>query len=84
MSILNADATVLAALSGLKEKTEVRDADGNIIGYFTPREVEIARLGQLAATKFDPQELRRRAREQKGQGKPLADVLRRLEAQEPR
>lgn len=84
MSILTADATMQAALSGLKDKTEVRDADGNILGYFTPREVEIERLRQLVAKKFDPQELRRRARDEKGQGKPLADILRRLEAEEPR
>ena len=84
MSILTADPTMLSALSGLKEKTEVRDAAGNILGYFTPREVEIERLRQQAATKFDPEELRRRSREEKGQGRPLAEVLRRIEAQEPR
>ena len=43
-----------AALGGLNEKTEVRDAAGNILGYFTPRELECEELYKWAKTQFDP------------------------------
>jgi hypothetical protein len=83
MSILTADATMQAALSGLKDKTEVRDADGNVLGYFTPRELEIEQAYQWAATHFDPKESRRRLRDEPT-GSPLADVMRRIQERETR
>jgi hypothetical protein len=82
MSILTAGPAMQAVLSGLKEKTEVRDADGNIIGYFTPREVEHEAIYAWAKTQFDPVELRRRLREEKGRGAPLEEVMRRIQARE--
>jgi hypothetical protein len=81
MTTLTADSTMQAALSGLKDKTEVRDADGNVIGYFTPGELEIERIYQWAATHFDPEEIRRRLREEPI-GSPLADVMRRIQERE--
>jgi hypothetical protein len=82
MSILTADPTMQAALSGLKEKTAVRDADGNILGYFTPYELETEQLYEWAKTQFDPEECRRRLREEKGRGAPLEEVMRRIQARE--
>jgi hypothetical protein len=65
MSVLTADPALQAYLRRLKEPTEIRDADGQLIGYFTPAgQTEPApRLRDL----FDPAELqRRKALQQKG------------------
>ncbi len=84
MTILTADSSMQATLGGLKDKTEVRDADGNILGYFTPRELECEGLYEWAKTQFDTEELRRTLREEKGRGAPLEEVMRRIQAREAR
>ena len=84
MSILTADSSMLAALGGLKDKTEVRDATGNILGYFTPRELELKAIYEWAAKEFDSDEIQRRFREEKGLGSSLHDVMRRIQAREAR
>ena len=37
MTTITANRELQDTLAGLKEKTEVRDSSGNILGYFTPR-----------------------------------------------
>jgi hypothetical protein len=63
MTIVTADPAMLAAFAGLKERVEVRDANGNILGYFTPRELEEELLYQNADKVMDPEEIRRRLAE---------------------
>jgi len=59
MTVIIADQELQDALAGLKEKTEVRDASGNLLGYFTPRQVEEELLYQYAEETFDPDEIQR-------------------------
>ena len=66
----------------LDKLNQVRDADGTILGYFTPYEAEQEALYEWAKTQFDPEESRRRLREEKGLGSPLAEVMRRIQARE--
>jgi hypothetical protein len=57
MSILTADGALQSYLSPLKEPTEIRAPDGNVIGYFTP----VAQVVEKSIRDlFDPAELRRR------------------------
>ena len=37
MSIITADPTLLLVLSQMKEVTEIRDANGNVVGIYTPK-----------------------------------------------
>ena len=83
MSTITVDAAVQKLLSGVTEVTEVRDVDGNLLGVFTPRaKTEEERLYEKARKLFDPVELERRMREETGHGKPLAEIIKRLEALE--
>jgi hypothetical protein len=59
MTVITANQELQHALAGLREKTEVRDASGNLLGYFTPRQVEEELLYRYAEETFDPDEIRR-------------------------
>jgi hypothetical protein len=80
MGIITADSALLAVLGGLKERMEIRDAAGKVIGYYTPREHAEAELYQRAKALFDPAETERIAEAERGQGRPLKDFLKELEA----
>ena len=61
----------------LREETEIRGADGRVLGYFVPADPELDALYAEAAAHFDPEELRRR----KNSGGPwytTEEVLRHL------
>ena len=60
MNVLTADQAVESLLSKLNEPTEIRDATGKVIGYFTPAPGREKQLYQEAATQFDPDEMKRR------------------------
>jgi hypothetical protein len=60
MNIVTANAEVHAALAPLVQPAEIRDANGNILGYFTPDAERIERVYAEAATHFDCEELKRR------------------------
>lgn len=47
-------------LSGLNQPTEIRDANGRLLGYFAPATDEEMILYWQAMRHFDPQELHRR------------------------
>jgi hypothetical protein len=65
MTIVTADATLRTMLANLKDKAEFRDTAGNVLGYFTPRQLEEELLYQRAAEVFDPEQIRRQLDEQK-------------------
>jgi hypothetical protein len=80
---ITADPAVRLALTGLSEPAEIRDSDGNLLGYFTPAGREEAQLYAEAIAHLDPREMKRR--KESGQpGYSTAQVLERLESREPR
>ena len=80
MSTITADPTLLLVLSQMKDTTEIRDANGNLIGVYTPTTVAEKSLVEKAAKLVDRAELERRKREEGGKGIPTAEVLRHLDS----
>jgi hypothetical protein len=60
MSIFLADPAMKATLSGIKDVTEIRDADGNVLGVFAPgTSADEVRLYLHAWLTLDPEQVRR-------------------------
>jgi hypothetical protein len=81
MTAITANQALQEALAGLKEKTEVRDASGNLLGYFTPRQVEEQLLYRYAEETFDPEEIQRLLSEQT-KGFTIEEVMEHLSSLE--
>jgi hypothetical protein len=81
MTVITTDAALQAVLAGLKDRAEIRDAAGNVLGYFTPRQVEEERLYRRAEELFKPGEVQRDLAEQR-QGCSLDELMSRLRSQE--
>ncbi len=82
MITLTANTPVQDWLSRVTEAAEIRDTEGNLLGYFKPR-VEIeAEMYERAKALFDPAEMEQIAATEHGQGRPLADFLKELESRE--
>ncbi|MBI3466869.1 MAG: hypothetical protein HY000_27970 [Planctomycetes bacterium] len=60
MDIVIVNAEVSAKLRTVEKLVEIRDADGNVMGYFAPAAWPAARQYAQAAAHFDPEEIRRR------------------------
>lgn len=60
MSSLTANETLQALLSGVTERTEIRDSNGKLLGYFTPMSQEMVKKYERAKKLFDPAEASRR------------------------
>ena len=73
MVTLTADAALLAILRIATGPAEIRDADGNIVGLFTPAADENA----LVRTQEEWEELRRRA--QRTGGRTLKEIFQRMQ-----
>ena len=73
MSTITATPALEAVLSKLEEPTEIRDANGTLIGRFTPAQFE-AKVYQETAAQFDPAEMKRRKTSQQ-QGYTTSEVL---------
>ncbi len=77
MSTITADQTLLLVLSQMKDVTEIRDADGNVVGVYTP---------SIAADEvrkhFDLDKARATLAREKNQGRPLSEIMARLKATE--
>jgi hypothetical protein len=75
MTIVIADASVIAQLGGAQEPLELRAQDGRLLGHFIPL------VGGSPDPRLTPQisedELRRR--ERAGGGRPLVNILADLE-----
>ena len=81
MTVITANQEMQDALAGLTEKTEVRDASGNLLGYFTPRQVEEELLYRYADRVIDPEEIRRRSAAQ-AKGFTIEQVMAHLKSLE--
>jgi hypothetical protein len=73
MSVITVSPAVEALLSKLDEPTEIRDANGNLIGNFTPARFQ-AKVCHEAAAQFDPQEMKQR-KESHQRGYTTGEVL---------
>jgi hypothetical protein len=60
MNTFTADTSLQQSLSMLPGLTVVRDADGIVLGYFSPASHQMPRLYAQAAAHFDPAETERR------------------------
>jgi hypothetical protein len=81
MSTITASPAFAAVLSGLEGPTEIRDANGNLLGQFTPA-LLLAKAYQDAAAHFDAAEMKRR-KESRQQGYSTSEVLAHLKSLEP-
>ena len=81
MTTITAHPEMQEAFRGITEKTEVVDATGNVIGYYTPREFEVELLYRQAEATFDPERLRHQMQVE-NEGSSLDDVLERLRLME--
>ncbi len=80
MTTVIANEAVQAALGSVKDKAEIRDAEGNLLGFFTPTEVELKRLYATVSERFDPEEIRLIIeREGHLPGRTTKEVLERLQ-----
>src|SRR6476660_1160204 len=73
MTSITADGSMAAALAKVKELAEVRDGSGNVIGFFAPITLNLAAqyadaAAQAAQRRFDPEEIKRRLREERPSG----------------
>ncbi len=81
MTILTANDVVQAFLTPIKEAAEIRDEEGNLLGYFTPAGRAEDMLYQQDIAQFDLEELKRRAAS-KERGHTTEEVLNYLRALE--
>ncbi|MCI0334725.1 MAG: hypothetical protein L0228_16035 [Planctomycetes bacterium] len=81
MNTFTADTTLQQSLSALSGLTEVRDAQGTVLGYFSPASQESAEAYAQAAAHFDPDEMKRRKLSNE-KGGTTSEVLSRIAALE--
>lgn len=79
MNTFIADPSLQQSLSMLPGLTQVRDADGVVLGYFTPASQNLADAYTVAAAHFDPAELQSRKSSGK-KGSTTSEVLNRITA----
>ncbi len=80
MVTLTANESLPALLGQVKDMVEIRAPNGELLGYFTPRVQAEAEMYERAKALFDPVETERIAGTERGQGRPLQEFLRELEA----
>lgn len=69
-------------LSSCRERVELRDENGHLVGFFIPSLRDDAEMWEEARNAFTDEDIAR-ARKETGKGVPLQDILQRLEAQWP-
>lgn len=74
MSTITADPTLLLVLSQMKEVTEIKDADGNLVGVYTPKTLTVEDVRKM----FDLDKARATYERDKGKGRPLKEIVRRM------
>jgi hypothetical protein len=77
MDQLRVDGAMTAVLGRAKERAEILDEQGTLLGYFEPVESPEDELYRKAALLFDPEEIRR-AKADDRPGHTTAEVLERL------
>jgi hypothetical protein len=65
-----------SVLSQVKDVTEIRDADGNLMGIYTPKGKTDEEIKKL----FDLDRARATLAREKGKGRPFKEILRRLKS----
>lgn len=60
MSSITADNALRSLLSQATDVTEIRDTDGELLGYFAPAGMADQIAALRLAARFDPEELKRR------------------------
>jgi hypothetical protein len=65
MNVVIADESLQHFLANLTQKVEVHDVDGNILGFFSPKQWEDELLYSQAENVCDPVEIHRRLRDEK-------------------
>jgi hypothetical protein len=80
MQVVTAQPGWGSFLIPLTDEAEIRDADGSVIGYFTPRAVAERKRHEQARALFDPAEGNRRAETESA--RPLAEILQDLQNKE--
>jgi hypothetical protein len=79
MNSITADSTLQQSLSVLPGLTVIRDANGAVLGYFSPALHPIPEAYVHAAAHFDPAELQRR-KSSGEKGSTTSEVLNRITA----
>jgi hypothetical protein len=83
MNHLTADEAMCDHLRGILDPVEIRDVTGKLLGHYTPCvSPEERALYEKVAASLDLAEIKRRSEMEHGKGKPLAEIIRRLEAGE--
>jgi len=82
MQSLTVDDALAPAMRQVKELAEVRDGQGNLIGFFAPVSLEHAARYAQAAAAADP--LAAKQPKNNGPAATTAEVLERLRSLEPR
>jgi hypothetical protein len=77
-----ANAAVTSWLATVPQAAEIRDTDGNLVGYFKPRAEYEAEMYEKAKALFDPAETERILAAEHGKGRPLAEFWKELESRE--
>ena len=81
MNTFTADSSLQQSLANLSGLTEVRNAQGAVIGYFSPASHKSPDAYVRAAAHFDPQEMQRRKSSNEA-ARTTSEVLRRIEGRE--
>lgn len=81
MNSLTANTSMKESLASANGLTEVRDDQGNVIGYFSPAKHAASSLYSQAAAHFDVQEMQERKQSGK-KGCTTEQVLKHLDALE--
>lgn len=81
MNILTADTSLQHSLDHLNGLTEIRDAAGGLIGYFSPATKAASAVYAQAAAEFDLDELQRR-KQSREKGLTTQQVLAHLKSLE--
>ena len=80
MSTITADPKMKSVLSRATGATEIRDVDGTLMGIYTPKVKTEKQIKKL----FDLKKAHKTLAKEKDQGRPLKEILSRLEATEKR
>jgi hypothetical protein len=76
---------VAAVLGGYVDAIEVRDGKGHLLGHFVPYLApQVRDVYARPEAYFNLEEIRRRKETEHGEGRPLSEVLERLQSTESR
>jgi hypothetical protein len=74
MSTITADQTLLLVLSQMKDVTEIRDANGNLVGVYTPKALTADDVRKM----FDLKKARERLEKERDSARPFREVIDKL------